>query len=125
MNKDDITLKLTAGTRLNTLQVYPEFSDYNELMQRAVVLLLTSDSNALKVNGYTLAQAVANSTSSGASALRSYTSSYADGLKNMLNADGVSVSSLSIDIELVGSVASVAINISTYDGAEISGEFTI
>jgi hypothetical protein len=125
MNTDDIKLNLAPGIKLTTLDIVPEFSGYKELMQRAVVILLTSESPAMQVNGFTLPQAVANSTSAGMSELRSYSAQYEDALKSLLNSDSNDVSTVDINIETEGSMARITVNITTYDGEEISGDFTI
>ena len=125
MITDDIKLALTPGTRLTTLSVCPDFSEYNELMQRAVVLLLCSESPDLRVNGYTLLQAVTNSTSEGIRELKSYSSYYASALKTLLNSEQPEVDSLSIDMETDGLKVIVKINITAQDGEELSGGFTL
>jgi hypothetical protein len=125
MSGEDIKLNLSPGVKLTTLVVSPEFGRYNELMQRAVVLLLTSVRTELKINGYTLPQAIASSTSAGISELKTYAMHYSSVLKAMLNDDETAVSSVTIDMESLDTAVLVTINIETTTGDEISGEFTI
>ena len=125
MSTEDIKLNLTAGNRLTVLEISPEFPNYNELLQRAVLLLLTSDNPELQVNGYTLSGAVSSATSAGVAELQSYASHYADALRRMLNDEDYAVDSLTIDIESIGTTANITVSITTNDGEEISGEFTL
>ena len=55
----DILLNLPENRRLLTLDVVSEFSAYNDLMQRCVVLLLMAPPDSLKIAGNTLASLMA------------------------------------------------------------------
>ena len=120
---NDIILNLPQGAQLSTLAVAPEFESYEELMQRAVVLLLTSDSSELLVDGLTLPQMLQQATSSGIRELRSLSGHFADALRQMLNTDNYEVDELTIDIGETFPVV-VTINITKTNNTEISGEFT-
>lgn len=123
---EDIHINLTSGKELSALTVCAGNSEYNDLLQRAVMLLLTSDSPELLIDGCTFYQAVVQSTTAGIDELRTNCGYYSDVLKRMLVTDSdESLSSLSLDIAQDGRSVVVSINITRADDSEISGEFTI
>lgn len=121
--QEDIIINLPQGVKLNTLTSCPEFSGYSSLMQRTVVILLTSDNPDLTMDGMTLPQMLEKVTTSGIKEVRALSGHFARILKRMLNADENEVESITIDIGETFPVV-VTINITKTNNTEISGEFT-
>lgn len=121
---DDIPLYLPAGARLTALTVYSDLSEYVELMQRAVVLLLTSEDPRMIVDGYTLPARIAAMTTAGVSSLESSLNHYADSLKSLLNADDPCVSDLTLAASGDRDIT-IEINITKIDDEQLTGEITL
>ena len=92
----DILLNLPENRRLRTLDVVSEFSAYNDLMQRCVVLLLMTPPDSLKISGNTLASLMAQG--NGEAIMRDpYTwSTLSNELTKLLREDSPEVQSVSV-----------------------------
>ena len=82
----DFPVYLPGGLYLKALSIDPDFSVLSDIMQRAVVLLVCSKAEGLRVNGVSVIDLFRQATSSGAKDLLLALGGVADYLKDMLNA---------------------------------------
>lgn len=125
MNYDDIPINLPGGTRLTTLTVAPEFESYEPILQRAVMILLTSARPEMTLDGMTLSQNISRSNSNITHRATLLSSFYANALKAALNEESEDVASVEITISSEGAAVEVNINITKIDATVVTGKFTI
>ena len=122
---NDITLELTPGRKLTTLQVVAEFPNYSEILQRAVMLILTADNPNLYVSGKPVVETLLESNASAINMMRGEFQILSNELKVILNSEAVEVDELSITPEVTGASVKIAINIITVDGQEAVTELVV
>jgi hypothetical protein len=122
--QNDLIINLPQGTGLHVLQISASSDIYDEVLQRAVMLLLTSDTSELLVDDRTPLQLITEATTGGVGGLNDISGHYADALRRMLNSDENVVEQVDIEFS-VGNGIVMNINITKPDTTEISGEFTL
>ena len=122
---EDLVISLPAGKEQRVLQVTSDQTKYNELLQRAVTLLLTSDLDEFRIDGMSFLERVTNATSAGINALSALSGQYAEALMTALNSEGVEVDSVELVVSGDTEVL-VTIDISAANSDNTAnGEFTI
>ena len=125
---EDFMLNLKAGIKMNTLEIVPNFEEYSELVQKAVVLCFLNRSLNISINNrhlYDLVQ-VAN-TGSMPRILQALTP-VADRIKDILNAEAEEdiVSSVIFSLEALSEKSfKLYINIEKTDETEEKGYIVI
>lgn len=122
---NDLTLNLPEGVRLNSLEVTSEFSHYSELLQRVVMLILTSDHEDLKIDGKTLPEFFRTANMQGITVLNSQLIFVATAAKELLNSDSYEVENLTISATGGDGAVQLVVTVSGIDGNMETGEFTI
>ena len=123
---DDLKLKLTPEVRLNALQVVPSFDKYNELLQRAVVLLLLSDVRTYWIDNQPLYDVLYKSNCTPTPTLDSVVAGMGRFLKEQLEEDSdTALESVNIGLITEEGSRKVTIDITSEDGEVISGEYII
>lgn len=107
----DFNLYLPENEGLSKLAIVPEFEGMNPLIQRAVCLLVSHEDPRLSVDGIPLMSFVQKASTKSTAGLAQMLSGVADRLKELLNQDNTTVSSVEFLVSLDGNRLKVDINI--------------
>lgn len=121
----DLMLNLPEGVQLNTLEITSVFPNYSELLQRVVMLVLTSNHNELTIDGKTLPEFLRNANMQNLSALNSQLIFIANAAKELLNADSYEIDTLSITASAEDREVKLNITVKALNATVETGEFTI
>jgi hypothetical protein len=113
---NDLTLDLTPERKLTTLQLVAEFAQYDEVMQRAVMLMMTADREELYISGKPVVAAIRTSNAAAINLMRGEFQMMANELKNILNAESNEVEELRIVPEVEGTTVKLSIDITKTSG---------
>lgn len=117
---NDLPIYLPPNAALTALTITSDFEPISEILQRAIVLLVCNDNEGLLVQGKRLFQFLTHTTTGGAVAVAPMLSDVADTLKSMLNDEEYIVSSVSFDVEVEDTTATVNLVIQTADNEQES-----
>lgn len=123
----DLMLKLSPNTRLQSFQIVSEFPQYDELLQRAVTILLLSNERTYFVDGEPIYIALEKSNATGIDNLTTAVESMGKYLKSQLEEDDpeLELDSLNITLMTEGRRQSIVIDIVRADGTTINGEVAL
>lgn len=116
----DIQIELTPGVRLSTLQATANFPEYNELLQRAVMLLLTSTDLRLRVDGRYPDEWFRIGTTSGSQAFQSMLGMLSNSLLSILNEEGTVAEAVTMSLDVQDNEAKLTINIVSSAGDTVT-----
>jgi hypothetical protein len=123
---DDIKILLPADTRLTEMRIVDNFEQYDECMQRAVVLLMVDPTNQFRINGLSISELIRRGTTATVSILNASVSALASKLKDILNQDTEMVSEVELNVNAVSaSKLEVFINITKVSGESVSGNLRL
>lgn len=123
---DDIKILLPADTRLTEMRIVDNFEQYDECMQRAVVLLMVDPTNQFRINGLSISELIRRGTTATVSILNASLSALASKLKDILNQDTEMVSEVELNVNAVSaSKLEVFINITKVSGESVSGNLRL
>lgn len=119
----DLKLNLKSNSLLRSLQIVSDFPEYNELLQRAVVLLLLGNEKTYWIDGEPLYTALEKSNATGVDTLADAISGMGRYLKTQLEADSdVSLDKVDVNLTTVDRKQVVTVNLVLADGSSIYGE---
>lgn len=118
---NDLQMQLTPDTKLKELRIVSEFPGYNELMQRAVTLLMLSNSRDFFIDGMPIYELIEKSNAVNSDILESALKSIAQILKEQLEEDGEELEAVDITCSVIGRDKLVTIDITRTDGEVFSG----
>lgn len=122
---NDIQINLPENVRLTQLDVISEFSGYDEVMQRTVMLMLTDDSPEMTVNGFSISQLIARSTTGSFQLLKDALRVVSSIIRDKLNEEDTVAANVDIDTVLNDNDIDITIDITKADGTQITETLTV